>query len=171
MIKNLFESVFVSTEELRHISFKIGEVARLSGVGIDTLRFYEKNGLLENPARTSGNYRVYSQSVLERLKFIKQAQALGFSLDEIRRIIDDARAGNAPCDEVREIMRRRLAEVEERIAELKNYHKAISATLVEWDALGQAPGHVCGLIENSHLEQNLKPADKLSRKIVGLRKT
>jgi DNA-binding transcriptional MerR regulator len=131
---------------------KIGEVAKLSGVGIEALRFYEKSGLLDKPSRTVSGYRVYSRDVLDRLAFIKQAQALGFSLDEIRRIIADARTGNSPCDEVREIVRRRLDELDERMREMRRYRKELAETLEEWDRLGRAPGHICGLIEGTHLE-------------------
>jgi DNA-binding transcriptional MerR regulator len=153
-------------EEQQKGMLKIGDVARLSGIGIEALRFYEKSGLLDKPARTYSGYRVYSRDVLERLAFIKQAQALGFSLDEIRRIVDDARMGHSPCDEVREIVRRRLAEVEERIRELKRYRKAIAGTLEEWDRVGQAPGHICGLIEGAHIGQAASIGEKLNRKKV-----
>jgi DNA-binding transcriptional MerR regulator len=131
---------------------KIGEVSKRSGVGVEALRFYEKGSLLDSPSRTFGGYRVYGEDVLERLAFIKQAQALGFSLDEIRRIIDDARKGESPCDEVREIVRRRMAEVDERLRELHRYRKELKATLDEWDEVGRAPGHICGLIEGSKVE-------------------
>lgn len=131
---------------------KIGDVARLSGTGIEALRFYEKSGLLDRPARTESGYRLYDRGVLDRLSFIKQAQALGFSLDEIRRIIADARAGASPCDEVREIVHRRLEELDERMREMRSYRKKLAETLREWERLGHAPGHVCGLIEGAHLE-------------------
>ena len=85
--------------------------------------------------------------MLERLAFIKQAQALGFSLDEVKRIIDDARAGTSPCDEVREIVQRRLHELDERLREMRRYRRELAKTLAEWDRLGQAPGHICGFIE------------------------
>lgn len=130
---------------------KIGEVSKRSGIGIEALRFYEKSGLLDRPSRTYSGYRVYGEDVLERLVFIKQAQALGFSLDEIRRIIDDARKGESPCDEVREIVRRRMEELDERLRELHRYRKELKATLEEWDEVGRAPGHICGLIEGSHV--------------------
>lgn len=156
-------SVIVDEKEQKSM-LKIGDIAKLSGIGIEALRFYEKSGLLDKPARTFSGYRMYSRDVLERLAFIKQAQTLGFSLDEIRRIIEDARAGHAPCDEVREIVRRRLAEVEQRINELKRYRKAIAATLEEWDKVGQAPGNICGLIESSHVKEMIKPKKKLSHK-------
>ncbi|MET0646361.1 MAG: heavy metal-responsive transcriptional regulator [Pyrinomonadaceae bacterium] len=130
---------------------KIGEVSKRSGIGVEALRFYEKSGLLDRPSRTYSGYRVYGEDVLERLAFIKQAQALGFSLDEIRRIVDDARKGQSPCDEVREIVRRRMEELDERLRELQKYRKELKHTLEEWDKVGRAPGHICGLIEGSEI--------------------
>jgi DNA-binding transcriptional MerR regulator len=95
---------------------RVGEVARRSGVGVEALRFYERSGLLDRPARTENGYRLYDEEVLERLAFIKRAQALGFSLDEIGRVIAEKRSGKAHCAEVREIVRRRLHELDERMA-------------------------------------------------------
>ena len=91
-------------------TLKISEVAKASGVGIETLRFYEKSGLLDQPSRTESGYRLYDTAVLDRLDFIKRAQILGFSLDEIKRVIADRRADQSPCAEVREIVRSRLAD-------------------------------------------------------------
>ncbi|HEX7315512.1 MAG TPA: heavy metal-responsive transcriptional regulator [Pyrinomonadaceae bacterium] len=130
---------------------KIGEVSKRSGVGVEALRFYEKSGLLERPSRTYGGYRVYGEDVLDRLAFIRQAQALGFSLDEVRRIIDDARKGQSPCDEVREIVRRRMDELDARLRELQRHRRELKQTLEEWDKVGRAPGHICGLIEGSDI--------------------
>ena len=160
----------VSEEEGRGM-LKIGEVSKRSGVGVEALRFYEKSGLLDSPARTYAGYRVYGEDVLERLAFIKQAQALGFSLDEIRRIIDDARKGESPCDEVREIVRLRMAELDERLRELQRYRKELKATLEEWDEVGRAPGQICGLIEGSHVEHagHRHGDDELKRKKRGPR--
>jgi DNA-binding transcriptional MerR regulator len=138
----------VGDEEGRGM-LKIGEVSKRSGVGVEALRFYEKSGLLDRPSRTFSGYRVYGAGVLERLVFIKQAQALGFSLDEIRSIVEDARRGESPCDEVREIVRRRLSELNERLRELHRYRDELQHTLAEWDEVGRAPGHICGLIEGS----------------------
>jgi len=140
----------VGEEEGRRM-LKIGEVSKRSGVGVEALRFYEKSGLLDRPSRTYSGYRVYGAEVLERLAFIKQAQALGFSLDEIRRIVEDARRGESPCDEVREIVRRRLTELDERLRELHRYRDELQHTLAEWDEVGRAPGHICGLIEGSEV--------------------
>ena len=151
-------------EEARDSMLKIGDVARLSGIGIETLRFYEKSGLLERPARTQSGYRMYGRDVLDRLAFIKQSQTLGFSLDEIRSIVEDARMGKSPCDEVREIVRHRLEDLDERMREMRRYRKELAGTLEEWDRLGRAPGHICGLIEGTHIEHRMD-----RKKIVGKR--
>lgn len=143
---------------------KIGDVSKRSGIGIEALRFYEKSGLLDKPSRTYSGYRVYGEDVLERLAFIKQAQALGFSLDEIRRIVEDARKGQSPCDEVREIVRHRMEELDARLRELHRHRKELKATLEEWDKVGRAPGHICGLIESSEVGQACHPkAEGLKR--------
>lgn len=152
MVRTTKRGARVVDEEEGRRMLKIGEVSRRSGVGVEALRFYEKGGLLDGPSRTFSGHRVYGEEVLERLAFIKRAQALGFSLDEIRRIIDDARKGESPCDEVREIVRRRVAELDERLRELRRYRRELKATLEEWDEVGHAPGHICGLIEGSHVE-------------------
>jgi DNA-binding transcriptional MerR regulator len=150
-MRELKRGMRVVDEEEGRRMLKIGEVSKRSGVGVEALRFYEKSGLLDRPSRTYSGYRVYDEDVLERLAFIKQAQALGFSLDEIRRIIDDARKGESPCDEVREIVRRRMEELDERLRELQKYRRELKQTLDEWDKVGRAPGHICGLIEGSDI--------------------
>lgn len=143
---------------------KIGEVSQASGIGIEALRFYERSGLLGNPARSTNGYRLFDEGVLERLEFIKKAQTLGFSLDEIGRIISDAQKGESPCDEVREIVRRRLAELDERMREMRRYRKELAETLSEWDEVGRAPGHICGLIESSAFENPPPAAPRVAPK-------
>ncbi|HEU4596851.1 MAG TPA: MerR family transcriptional regulator [Pyrinomonadaceae bacterium] len=132
-------------------ALRIGEVARESGVGVETLRFYERRGLLGRPRRTGANYRLYDEAVLERLAFIKRAQAVGFSLDEITEILSESEAGQLPCRHVREMARRKLEELDRRLAELQRYRRELGRTLREWDERGEAEGSVCGLIEHSTL--------------------
>jgi MerR family transcriptional regulator, copper efflux regulator len=139
-------------EESGGKQLKIGEVSKRSGIGIEALRFYEKSGLLDRPNRTYSGYRLYDESVLERLSFVKKAQILGFSLDEIRELIEHKRKGESPCEEVREVVRVRLEELNERIAQMIQYRDELSAALAEFDEQGQAEGHVCGLIEGSSIE-------------------
>lgn len=145
-------------------ALKIGEVAKASGIGIETLRFYEKSGLLNPPSRTESGYRIYNADVLERLDFIKRAQVLGFSLEEIKRIILDKRAGQSPCAEVREIVRRRLADLDAHMREMKRYRNELAAALSEWDQTGDVPGHVCGLIEGSRIDHDIGGPGQTLRK-------
>lgn len=146
---------FEETYSTRGRTLKIGEVSKESGIGIEALRFYERSGLLGKPVRSESNYRLYDEGVLERLAFIKKAQTLGFSLDEIKRIIADAQSGASPCEDVREIVRRRLDELDEKMREMRRYRKELAETLEEWDKVGRAPGHICGLIEAAEIENPL----------------
>ena len=130
---------------------KIGEVAALSGVGIETLRFYERANLLERPSRTEGGYRLYEADVVERLAFIKRAQVLGLSLDEIAHLIAERRAGRSPCNEVRAIVAQRLSELDERLAQMRRYRRELGALLQEWATSDGESGQICGLIENADL--------------------
>lgn len=143
---------------------KIGEVSRLSGIGIEALRFYEKSGLLDRPGRTYSGYRLYDESVLERLTFIKQAQVLGFTLEEIKQLIEHKRNGENPCAEVREVVRNRLYELNERIEQMIKYRDELTAALAEWDEVGEMEGHVCGLIERSHIGQKINAHEKIGHK-------
>ena len=145
-------------------SLKIGEVSRLSGIGIEALRFYEKNGLIDRPGRTYSGYRMYDEGVLERLSFIKKAQVLGFTLDEIRELIDHKRAGENPCGQVRAKVKGRLAELSSRIEQMIQYRDELAAALEEWEKEGESPGHVCGLIERSHIEHPIETGSVAKRK-------
>lgn len=144
-------------------SLKIGDVAKQSGIGIEALRFYERSGLLGRPDRTQSGYRVYDEAVLQRLDFIKRAQVLGFSLDEIKRIIADKQAGRSPCREVRQIVRHRLEELDERMKEMRRYRKELGAALTHWEETGELDGHVCGLIEGTDIEHSDATPRGLSR--------
>ncbi len=163
-MKPASKSAQLVDDEHERRMLKIGDVSKRSGIGIEALRFYEKSGLLDKPSRTYSGYRVYDAEVLERLAFIKRAQTLGFSLDEIKRIIEDARAGQSPCEEVREIVRHRLEELDERMREMRRYRKELAETLEEWDKVGRAPGHICGLIEGAKIEHPVTPTHRVERK-------
>ncbi len=154
-------NVVARKPEVRTKWLKIGEVSKRSGIGIETLRFYEKQGLLRHATRTQGNYRLYSADALERLEFIKRAQMLGFTLAEIAQIIREKEAGKSPCVHVREIVRRKLAELDERLKEMRRYRNELAAALAEWDETGEEAGEVCGLIEHTEMAATLPEARRL----------
>lgn len=98
---------------------KIGELARRSGVKSETIRYYEKIGLLPRPARTSSNYRDYGREDAERLAFIRHARGLGFELAAVRSLIDLAERPDQDCAAVDRIASLHLADVETKIASLE----------------------------------------------------
>jgi DNA-binding transcriptional MerR regulator len=132
-------------------ALKIGEVSRRAEVGIETLRYYERLGLLGSPRRTESGYRLYHESVFTRLDFIRKAQAMGFTLEEIGRIIQESEKGRSPCADVRRIARQKLEELDRRLKQLRQYRTELARTLDEWERKGSAAGKVCGLIEESHI--------------------
>lgn len=140
---------------------KIGEIARESGVGVEALRFYESRGLIEPATRTQSGYRLYDTDVFKRLSFIKKAQSIGFTLDEIANIISDAEHGHAPCDDVRRLASHKLQELEERIRQLQRYRRELRQTVDAWERQGNAKGEVCGLIEGLSGDRIKAPRRKL----------
>jgi DNA-binding transcriptional MerR regulator len=148
---------------------KIGEVSKRSGIGIEALRFYEKSGLIDPPARTGSGYRLYDADVLDRLEFVKRAQVLGFSLNEIAQIIAEKRSGVSPCAKVRQVVRRRLEELDQRMNQMRRYRNELAAALKEWEQAGDVEGHVCGLIEGAEIKHpifqspGMKRADEKKR--------
>jgi|SRR5579883_230368 len=108
---------------------RIGELARATGAKVVTIRYYEQAGLLAEPARSVGNYRLYDQSHLERLRFIRQARDLGFSLDRIRSLLALASDSSRSCEEVDHLARFHLEEVERKIAELSLLREDLRRTI------------------------------------------
>lgn len=140
---------------------KIGEIARESGVGVEALRFYESRGLIEPATRTESGYRLYDADVFRRLNFIKKAQSIGFTLDEIAQIIADSAHGHSPCADVRRLAAEKLAALEERIRQLQRYRRELRETVDAWDLQGEAKGEVCGLIEGLSGNGSKSPRMKL----------
>src|SRR5437867_6730157 len=100
----------------------IGRLAKLSGVRPDTIRFYERSGLLPKPSRTASGYRIYNDVALNQVRFIRKAQSLGFSLDEIRRIMSLRGQGKETCRRVIAMAEATLAETEARLKELQCFN-------------------------------------------------
>jgi DNA-binding transcriptional MerR regulator len=110
--------------------FQIGELAARTGTTPDTLRYYERLGLLPRPARTTGGYRVYTDETVERLRFIRQARTLGLTLHEIRTLVRDRTSGGVRrCRDVRDMLRSKMTDLEARIAELQAFRETLSRYL------------------------------------------
>src|SRR6266404_1446833 len=110
-------------------ALKVGMVAKAAGVGVQTLHYYERLGLLPKPQRSTANYRLYSADAIRRVKFIKKAQAIGLTLEETKQILDLKERGRTPCGKVAELGERHLREIDMRLAELRKYRRALADAL------------------------------------------
>lgn len=120
------------------IGLRIGEVATRAGVSIDTVRYYERRKLLPTAPRTSAGYRSFSEETVERLVFIKQAQELGFTLEEIGVLI--ANNDVHECRKVRDLLNIKLIEIDERLKRLKGFRGTLTKYLAECeDELSKHP--------------------------------
>ena len=106
---------------------QIGEVAKRAGVSIDTLRYYEKVKLLPRAGRSTGGFRLFAAEHVERVRFIKQAQELGFSLNEIRDLLTTG--GAEECRKVRDLLKRKLTELDERLKSMKEFRQVLARHL------------------------------------------
>ena len=136
-------------------SWRIGELAREVNVAPSTVRYYEEVGLLPLAARAENGYRIYNQVDVERLRFIKRAKALDFSLKEVREILDLRERGDAPCAYVLSLINTRIDEVERKIAALSQLRRELGQLQAEATRLPlaeiEAKSCVCHLIENQQL--------------------
>ena len=107
----------------------IGALGKATGTKVETIRYYERIGLLAKPGRTSGNYRAYDADALMRLSFIRRARDLGFSLDQVRELLGLAAEARRDCASVDAIAATHLAEVERKIADLSALHRELSALI------------------------------------------
>ena len=104
----------------------IGELARASGVHLETIRYYERIGLMPAPARTEGGHRIYAEPHRRRLTFIRRARELGFSLDQIRELLDLSTNVGEPCGAVVGIAGAHLEEVRRKIADLSRLERILA---------------------------------------------
>ena len=106
---------------------QIGDVAKRAGVSIDTLRYYEKVRLLPRAKRSAGGFRLFAPELIERVRFIKQAQELGFSLEEIKGLLTTG--GAEECERVRELLQRKLSELDERLKSMRKFRTVLARHL------------------------------------------
>lgn len=142
------------------LEFTIGELSKRADVIIETIRYYEKIGLMPDPPRSSGGFRMYSDTHLQRLAFIRRCRELGFSQPEVRKLLTLVDDHNYTCDEVREMTERQLGSVRSKIRDLQNLEKALSEMVSECkggdvpdcpiiDTLSVVPGEVRASADHS----------------------
>lgn len=110
-------------------SVQIGEIAALAEVSVDTVRYYEKLKLLPTAARTNSGYRVFSVETAERIRFIKQAQEMGFTLDEIKQLFLSG-GGENQCKSVRDLIQTKLTELEEKMQQMMSFKGFLNRHLI-----------------------------------------
>jgi DNA-binding transcriptional MerR regulator len=123
---------------------KIGELAERSGVSRDTLRFYEREGLLPRPQRTATRYRIYVDEDVDRVLFIRHAQAIGLTLDDVRELIRlETMRTPGECRRVASLLRDRIAAIDQKLADLKAFRLRLAQSL---DRCDQASGETCPVV-------------------------
>ena len=127
-----------------------GELAALAGISTDTLRHYERMGVLPAPQRSEGNYRIYPSHALDRVRLIRRSLSVGFSLAELAKILKARDQGRPPCRQVRGMMAEKLSRLENEITELLAMRDHLRNVLRDWDErLDQTPdGHAAKLLES-----------------------
>jgi Hg(II)-responsive transcriptional regulator len=135
----------------------IGQVARLAGVGVETVRFYEREGELSEPPRRASSYRQYSEQVVTRLRFIKRAKLLGFSLKEISELLLLRVDADTSCEQVKQRSEAKIAEVERKLVELQRMRQALLQ--VASLCTGQGPTGACPMLDALAQQEPLDPAE------------
>jgi DNA-binding transcriptional MerR regulator len=131
-------------------SLSSGELADLAGVSRDTLRHYERKGVLPRPLRGHNAYRQYPPEALQRVQLVRRALSVGFTLDELAKVLKVRDAGGAPCEEVRKLAAQKLLNVQDQLLELTKLRDDLQETLKDWDArlAHRANGKRANLLES-----------------------
>jgi DNA-binding transcriptional MerR regulator len=127
-----------------------GELAAAAGVSTDTLRHYERKGVLPRPVRSANGYRRYPADALERVRMVRNALAVGFTLDELARLLAERDRGGAPCREVRAMASGKLADIEVQLKNLAAMRDDLKAAITDWDTrlANTPPDERAGLLES-----------------------
>jgi DNA-binding transcriptional MerR regulator len=142
--------------------YRSGELAELAGVSTDTLRHYERKGVLGRPLRKANDYRQYPATALQRVRLIRRALAVGFTLDELAAVLCVRDRGGAPCTEVRALAAAKLSDVETRLREMVELRNELRTVLKDWDIRleHRAPGQRAHLLESLNAGNNGKPGNR-----------
>ena len=133
----------------------IGALSKHTGTNIETIRYYERVGLLPAPARSAGGYRLYGIDHLKRLNFVRRARALGFSLAEVRKLLTLADQRRRPCAEVRVVAKTHLEDVKAKIADLRQMARVLKETVARCEA---GSGSDCPMIDALYTDIASVPA-------------
>ena len=133
-----------------------GELASQSGISADTLRHYERMKLLATPRRSSGNYRLYPPEAVDRVRLIRRALAVGFSLSELSEILEIRDGGGSPCRKVKKLLDEKLSRLDEQISDLLAMRDHLRSVSLDWDRrLTQTPdGKSAKLLESLTLAES-----------------
>lgn len=126
----------------------IGQLAKATGTKVETIRYYERIGLLGTPKRTAGNYRAYSRAHLNRLSFIRRSRDLGFSLDQVRALLDLSDDHAKPCEAIDDIAKAHLEEVDRKIADLQALRRELDLMITRCR---------CGTVADCQIIEALSP--------------
>ena len=139
-----------STLGSQQTSLTAGQLSRLTGVSTDSLRHYERIGVLPKPRRTTAGYRQYPPDAAKRVRMIRRALAMGFTLRELARILRVREKGGAPCREVRALAAAKLVDLDRQLAELVSLREHLARLLGDWDERldRTTPGGRAGLLES-----------------------
>ena len=140
--------------------FTIGRLAKQAGVGIDTVRFYERRGLLPSPQRTASGYRLYEEDSINRIRFVRRAKELGFTLDEIENLLQLQDQGGRKAD-VKAITHRKLEQINAKIADLERMRGVLE--ILEAECNGKGSVSSCPIIE-AIAEDDLPTTDTVTSK-------
>ncbi len=133
------------------MAFTIGEVAKLSGIGLETVRFYERQGLIAEPPRTDSGYRQYPKDVLARIRFIRRAKELGFTLREIIELLALRVDTDMSCADVKRRTEEKITVIKEKIGDLRKILKALK--VLEASCSGTGPTSECPILDTLSIEE------------------
>lgn len=132
---------------------RIGQLARAVGVQTSAIRYYERRKLVSPASRSTRGYRLYDEADLERLRFIKRAQDLGFTLNEITAILRVRDHGAVPCGRVRDLAAEKIQRIDEKVRELARLRNSLADLVESAQRRTSNPAHVCPLIEQKRRRQ------------------
>jgi len=130
----------------------IGKVARLAEVGVETIRFYERKGLIDEPPRKRSGYRQYPEDTVQRLRFIRRAKELGFTLKEIKELLTLRIEPETTCEDIRRRAEAKMEDIEEKILTLTRMKEALVKLTHSCD--GRGPASECPILEAMEDEVN-----------------